>query len=69
MTHDNAGCDYPNGYTNPVCDDPTELEHIHIGGEGNLRPYQIVNGIYDSVNPLCVSYNYSFRVARTIIED
>ena len=69
MTHDNAGCEYPNGYTNPVCDDPTELEHIHIGGYGQLRPYQIVNGLYDYANPNCLNYNYSFRVARTIIED
>ena len=68
MAHDSAGCDYPNGYSNPVCDDPTQLEHVHVGGYRHHKPYQVVNGIYGTASPTCSSYDYSFRVARTIVE-
>ena len=38
MAHDSAGCSYPNGYTNPVCDDPASEAHIQVGGYyGDLR--------------------------------
>ena len=69
MAHDSAGCDYPNGYTNPICDDPTQEEHVHVGGYYDQRPYQVVNGIYGTANPTCSNYYYSFRVARTIVEE
>ena len=69
MAHDSAGCDYPNGFTNPICDDPAQEEHVHVGGYYRQRPYQVTNGTHGTANPTCSDYYYSFRVARTIIEE
>jgi hypothetical protein len=68
VAHDSAGCDYPNGFTNPICDDSTQMEHVYVGGHRTQRPYQVINGIYATATPSCGSSAYTFRVARTILE-
>ena len=51
MAHDSAGCSYPNGYTNPICDDSTSEAHIQVGGYHNDWPNGVINGEYSEVNP------------------
>ena len=69
MAHDNAGCDFPNTFTNPICEDSTQEAHVHVGGWSNNYAWQIVNGKYGTATPTCYDFYYSFRLARTITTD